>query len=77
MKEQVNSATHLRHLALENGGFDSNGKFWNDEMNKIQNEIDHKSVPSSDGSLDAEVEFLPRYAECSPPSLRRMGLLSR
>jgi hypothetical protein len=33
MKEQINRATHLRHLALENGGFDSNGNFWSDEMN--------------------------------------------
>jgi len=33
MKEQINRATHLRHLALVNGGFDSNGNFWSDGMN--------------------------------------------
>jgi hypothetical protein len=33
MNEQIKRATHLRNLALENGGFDSNGKFWNSEMN--------------------------------------------
>lgn len=32
-KEKIAYATQLRHLALERGGFDSNGNFWRSERN--------------------------------------------